>query len=305
MKLAEISNVEQAPLILKSVNEENSLVLHALVEKNLEVNTSEKKVTDDEPPVNKLKFLLLTPSSILSPTSLHSILPKPIQKPDATTMSIEQFTEHLSKTTSSIFSPTPPEPTPPTDPTTPKDESKGKALVDQLPIIKISYRVNSFKEATMRITRGNDPLNLTVYERFELKTLEFSEWLEEKALGIPPPPELSTFRASINDKKRKRSLEILKKVFVKEDVVVDRMHRNLVPPLKVEGRKGLVIREPESGVFFFNGNFDLVFQRKEEFYLATAPQLIRLQNGILRGTLEAEEFFKKMELTIEARDDTN
>ncbi|GKD74362.1 hypothetical protein Tco_1332644, partial [Tanacetum coccineum] len=127
----------------------------------------------------------------------------------------------------------------------------------------------------------------------------------EKALGIPLPPELYSFRASINDKKGKRSSEILKEVFVKEDVLVDGMHRNLVYPPGVKGRIGLVIREPESGVFFYNENFDLVFQREEEFHLATTPQVIRLQNRILRGTLEAEEFFKKMELTIEARDDAN
>ncbi|GJY16644.1 hypothetical protein Tco_0387066 [Tanacetum coccineum] len=199
----------------------------------------------------------------------------------------------------------------------------------------ISYRVNSSKEATMRITRGNDPLNVTVYERFRLKTLRFSEWLElhalaskiksksidlllqslrakfqwvlsqEKSLGIPPPSELSTFRVSINDKKRKRSSEILHEVFVKENIVVDEMHKNLVPPPGVEGRRGMVIREPESGVFFYNGNFDLVFQREKEFHLATTPQLIKLQNEILRRTPEAEEFFKKLDLTIKAKNDVN
>ncbi|GJW35800.1 hypothetical protein Tco_0058720 [Tanacetum coccineum] len=206
---------------------------------------------------------------------------------------------------------------------------------DQLPVTKISYRVNSSKEATMRITRGNDPLNLMFYEMFRLKTLGFSKWLkvhalasktksksndillqslrakfqwvlsQAKSLGIPPPPELSTFGNSMDDKKRKRTSEIVKEVFVKENIMVDGIHRNLVPPLRVEGRKGLVIREPESGVLFYNGNFDMVFQREEEFHLATTPQLIRLQNGILIGTPEAEEFFKKLELTIEARNDVN
>ncbi|GJR18031.1 hypothetical protein Tco_0966558 [Tanacetum coccineum] len=175
--------------------------------------------------------------------------------------------------------------------------------VDQLPITKISYKVNSSKEASMRIIRGNDPLNLTVYDKFRLKTLGFSELLEvhalasnskgksndlllqslqakfewvltlAKKLGIPPPPELSTFRISIDDRKRKRSSEILQEVFVKENVVVDEMHRNIIPPPGVEGRKGLVIREPESGIFYYN------------------------------GTPEAEEMFKKIRLTIEARDD--
>ncbi|GJT68144.1 hypothetical protein Tco_1019624 [Tanacetum coccineum] len=129
---------------------------------------------------------------------------------------------------------------------------------NELPITKISYRVNSSKEASMRITRANDSLNVIA-----------------KALGIPPPPELSTFGLSdpAGDKKRKRSSEILEEVFVKENVEVDGMHKNLVPPPRIEGRQGLVIREPE------------------------------LQSSFLRGTPEAEEMFRKLELTIEAKDD--
>ncbi|GKA66111.1 hypothetical protein Tco_0765919 [Tanacetum coccineum] len=373
----ELLNVEQAP----PVSEENALVLHALVEKSSEENTSEKNVSDDEPSVKKLKFLISTSSSYLSPTPFKSILHEPIRKPDTTKMTIEQFTEHLNKTTLSIFSPTPLRVlTPLRDPTPPRDESKRKGIateeplkdimpfmeeggsvpkipsfksfvipegqltnedvmaqlkemkrlvdlkaekeksekslqkiinpgtiraqvqkmadyeakrkkmldeynhqishrVDQLPIIKISYRVNSSKEATMRITKGNDPLNLTVYEKFRLKTLGFSEWLEAKALGIPPPPELSTFGISINDTKRKRISEILQEVFVKENVVVNGMHKNLVPPSGVEGRKGLVIREPESGVFFYNGNFDLTSTSIEGLAecKASASNLRRIQ----------------------------
>nr|GEU71409.1 hypothetical protein [Tanacetum cinerariifolium] len=48
--------------------------------------------------------------------------------------------------------------------------------VDQLPITKISYRVNASKEASMRITIGNDPLNLTIYEKFRLKTLGLAKY---------------------------------------------------------------------------------------------------------------------------------
>ncbi|GJT43496.1 hypothetical protein Tco_0952211 [Tanacetum coccineum] len=187
----------------------------------------------------------------------------------------------------------------------------------------------------MRITRGNDPLNLVIYDKFRLKTLGFSEWLEvhalasktkrklndlllqslrakfqwvltqAKALGVPPLPELSTFGISVDDRKRKRSSEILQEVFVKENLVVDGMQRNLIPPPGIEGSRGRVTREPESGIFYYNGNFDLVFQREEEFHLATTPQLIRLQGAIQRGTPEAEEMFKKLELTIEARNDVN
>ncbi|GJX29298.1 hypothetical protein Tco_0237377 [Tanacetum coccineum] len=340
----ELSNEEQSPV----VNEENALVLHNSVEKS-----SEKNVSDDEPP------------------------------PEVTKMTLKQFTEHLTKTTSSIFSLAPPrEPTLRRDPTPLKDKSKRKGIATEEPLKEImpymeegglvtkipslksfvipegklinedimaqvkeikrladlkaekekskkslqkimnpatiraqaqkmaNYRVNSSKEATIRITRGNDPLYITIHDKFILKTLEFSKWLEwvlsqAKALSIPPPPELSTFRVSINDRKRKRSSEILQEVFVKENVVVDGMHKNIIPPPGVEGRNGLVIREPKSGIFYYNGNFDLAFQREEEFHLATTSQLIRLHDAIQRGTPEAEEMFKKIGLTIEARDDVD
>ncbi|GKB33234.1 hypothetical protein Tco_0872635 [Tanacetum coccineum] len=136
----------------------------------------------------------------------------------------------------------------------------------------------------MRIIRDNLSLNLTVYDRFVLKILGFSEWLEVHALaskwvktqagklGIPPPPQLTTFGLTAS--------ELIKEVFMKEDIVMDRMHRNLVPPLGVVPSEGLVICEPESGIFFYNINFDLVFQRENKFHLATTPQLIRIQNAI-------------------------
>ncbi|GJY36310.1 ribonuclease H-like domain-containing protein [Tanacetum coccineum] len=127
---------------------------------------------------------------------------------------------------------------------------------DQLPITKIGYVVNPNKEATMKITRGDNPLNLVVHPNFRLKTLGFSEWLEvinqAKKLGLPPPPTLATFGMTTEDKKRKKDIN--------------------------------------SG-------------REEEFHLATTAQLIRLQRSIQRGTLEAEEMFRKLELTIEAKDD--
>ncbi|GJW95455.1 hypothetical protein Tco_0175127 [Tanacetum coccineum] len=128
---------------------------------------------------------------------------------------------------------------------------------------------------------------------------------DAKALGIPPPPELSTFGVLVNDKKRKRTSEIIDEVFGKEDIVVDGMHRNLVPPSGVEGRSGLVIREPNVGIFYYNGNFDMVFQRESKFHLATTTQLIRLQSAIIRNTPEVEDMFKLMKLTIEARNDVN
>ncbi|GKE37543.1 hypothetical protein Tco_1460948 [Tanacetum coccineum] len=86
---------------------------------------------------------------------------------------------------------------------------------DTLPITKISYVVNSRKEATMKITRG-----------------------------LPSPPELATFRLTAEEKKRKRS-EVIKEVFVTKDVRVDGMDRNLIPPPGIMPIQGLVINEPE------------------------------------------------------------
>ncbi|GKA02328.1 hypothetical protein Tco_0674993 [Tanacetum coccineum] len=53
-------------------------------------------------------------------------------------MTLEQFTEHLTKTTSSIFSLAPlREPTPHRDPTPPRDESKGKGIATEEPLKEI------------------------------------------------------------------------------------------------------------------------------------------------------------------------
>nr|GEY88323.1 hypothetical protein [Tanacetum cinerariifolium] len=191
------------------------------LEKSSEEDTSGKKEIDDEPLAKKLKFLIPS-SSIPLPTPLKSIMHEPPKVTEASKMTLDQFTEHLSKTTSSIFSPTPPiEPTPPKEPTPLRDSAKGKEVaiteeqvknlfhikkketeheakkvkmmeeynhlisfrVDKLPITKISYVVNLNKEATMKITRGDNPLNLIVNLNFRLKTLGFSEWLEVHALA--------------------------------------------------------------------------------------------------------------------------
>ncbi|GJR27714.1 hypothetical protein Tco_1103946 [Tanacetum coccineum] len=176
---------------------------------------------------------------------------------------------------------------------------------DKLPITKISYKINNAtKDATMRIERNKQPLSLTFYEKFVLKKLGFSEWIEIHALaskvksksndlllkklkakfewfktqaeklGIPSPSELTAFGLSAAKKKRKRSSEIIQEVFVKDNIVVYGMQRNLIPPPGVEGTRGPVIREPESR-----------------------------SSSTMRGSLEVEEMFAKLELTIEAKND--
>ncbi|GJY69137.1 hypothetical protein Tco_0472119 [Tanacetum coccineum] len=83
------------------------------------------------------------------------------------------------------------------------------------------------------------------------------------------------------------------------------MDINLIYPQGVVASRGLVITEPELGILYYNGNYDIVFQRENEFHLATTSQLIRLLNDIQRNSSEAEEMYKKLELTIEARNDVN
>ncbi|GKF65441.1 hypothetical protein Tco_0191958, partial [Tanacetum coccineum] len=124
---------------------------------------------------------------------------------------------------------------------------------DPLPIITISYVVNSNKEATMKITKGDNPLNLIVHPNFRLKLLGFSEWLEAKKLGLPPPQALATFGMTTEEKRRKRT-QFLKEAFVTEDIRVDGMNRNLIPSPVVVPIEGLVIKEPVSGIFFMNRN---------------------------------------------------
>ncbi|GJV81697.1 hypothetical protein Tco_1517567 [Tanacetum coccineum] len=116
----------------------------------------------------------------------------------------------------------------------------------------------------MRTVRNNQLLNLIVYEKFMLKKLGVTEWLESHALASNSQTKsndlhLKNLKAKLQwDKKaglkRKRRAELIHEVFVKEDIMVDRMHENLVPPLR----------------------------REEEFHLENTPQLTRIQNDIKR-----------------------
>ncbi|GJS46418.1 hypothetical protein Tco_0596539 [Tanacetum coccineum] len=78
--------------------------------------------------------------------------------------------------------------------------------------------------------------------------------------------------------------------------------------LRRKGREELRVswtgdQEPESGIFVYNGNLDLVFQRENEFHLAATTQLIRIQNAIKVDSVIAREMFDKMIYVIEARED--
>ncbi|GJR56917.1 hypothetical protein Tco_1499079 [Tanacetum coccineum] len=108
--------------------------------------------------------------------------------------------------------------------------------------------------ASKKSRKSNDMLLQSLRAKFE--------WIinQAKKLGLPPPPTLATFRMIAEDKKRKRT-KFLKEDFVTENITVDGMYRNLIPPTEVMPIDGLVINEPESGIFFMNRNTDIAFRR--------------------------------------------
>ncbi|GJT89647.1 hypothetical protein Tco_1078492 [Tanacetum coccineum] len=147
-----------------------------------------------------------------------------------------------------------------------------------------------------RLNAINDQLLKNLKAKFQ--------WVATTAgkLGIPPPPQLIAFEITPAEKRKKRRAKVIQEVFVKYNIMVDGMHRNLVPHVGVVGSHGLVIYEPEAGIFVYNGSFDMVFQRESEFHLATTKQLTRIQNAIKIDSVIAREMYDKMIYVIEARD---
>ncbi|GJS82737.1 hypothetical protein Tco_0749278 [Tanacetum coccineum] len=136
-------------------------------------------------------------------------------------------------------------------------------------ITKINYKIDKVsRDVTIRIERDNQPLSLTVMEKFGLKQLGFTEWIEVQTLaskgkskasntllrslkenfewvktqagklGISPPPELTEVGLTLAERKRKRTSEIVKEVFFTKYVHVDGTQRNLTPPPGVVGKSG-------------------------------------------------------------------
>ncbi|GKA74030.1 hypothetical protein Tco_0780332 [Tanacetum coccineum] len=119
----------------------------------------------DKQPLSK-RFKIMTP--IPNPIPLNTFVPEHLLKPEEQQKpQAQKWTEHEAKKAKMM------------------EEYKHQISfrADQLPIIKISYVVNPNKEATMKITRGDNHLNLVVHPNFRLKTLGFSEWLEVHALA--------------------------------------------------------------------------------------------------------------------------
>ncbi|GJY60996.1 hypothetical protein Tco_0461653 [Tanacetum coccineum] len=279
---------------------------------------------------------------IPNPTPLNTFFPEHLLKPKEKQKSIQEFTDQLFKTTSLRFLPTPRrKPTPPRDSSKGKAiaviEEPGNELG---PLSQEEYnnqiremkRLNDLKaeqeksehklrnlfnpatlkdqaqkwtkheakEETRKITRGNNPLNLIVRPNFRLKTLGFSEWLEVHALASKKSGTLNNLL--LQKKKRKRT-KLIKEVFVTENVRVDGMDMNLIPPPRIMPIQGLVINKQESRIFFMNGNTDIGFQRENEFHLTLTVELIRVQKQIKVDSEIVREMFSKMNFLIEAQND--
>ncbi|GKC53471.1 hypothetical protein Tco_1076216 [Tanacetum coccineum] len=130
-------------------------------------------------------------------------------------------------------------------------------------ITKINYKIDKVsRDVTIRIERDNQPLSLTVMEKFGLKQLGFTEWIEVQTLASKGKSKASdTLLRSL-----KENFEWVKTQAGKLGIspLPELTERNLTPPPGVVGKSRLVIREPEAGFFYFNANFNLVFQRESE-----------------------------------------
>ncbi|GJU69077.1 hypothetical protein Tco_1255336 [Tanacetum coccineum] len=168
-----------------------------------------------------------------------------------------------------------------------------------LPITKISYKVMGFSEwievhalASKVRSKSNGLLLKNLKAKFQ--------WVKTQAakLGIPSPPQLTVFELPPAKRKvgikRKKRYELIHEVFVMENIIVDGMQRNLTLLKGVVGKAGMVIKEPEARIFLYNGNFDLVFQRRSEYALASTPQLIRIQNLIKIDSEYAQHVYDEL-----------
>ncbi|GKE86638.1 hypothetical protein Tco_1560380, partial [Tanacetum coccineum] len=220
----------------------------------------------------KLKFLIPTP------TPLRSIFPEP----------------------------TPIDPTPLREPTLPRDERKGKGIATEeepmkhlLPLIEQADLKAEKEESKKALLKIINPASI------QAQAAKMVEYEAKRAKMLAEYNHYITYRA---DKRPITKINYrIDKVSKDATMRIERDNQPLSlesdSSSRVVGSRGLVITEPESGIFYYNGNYDLVFQRENELHLATTAQLIRQLSYIQRTSLEAEEIIKKIEFTMKARND--
>ncbi|GKC22446.1 hypothetical protein Tco_1024596 [Tanacetum coccineum] len=165
-----------------------------------------------------------------------------------------------------------------------KTPTKKLKIVMDIPSILAPTPFNMFK----RVTIDSIPFEQYIANLFSSGSSKAAEegllTLEEAKLQMQEVKRL----ADLKPKKEKSEKKLRKVTF---------------PPKGVVGKAGLVIKEPEAGIFLYNGNFDLVFQRRSEYQLASTTQLIRIQNLINVDSEYAQQVYDELIYEIESRPD--
>ncbi|GKC02748.1 hypothetical protein Tco_0994358 [Tanacetum coccineum] len=269
-KESENPDTTQGEQHVEPENEESVMILHTSEEKKKEakiVNVADSTDSDDfdtQPLSKKFK---------ISPSIPDIINPNPLISPS--------IPDIIKPTPLSLILPELPI----------KDKSKGKEVAKDESMLEITSlleeggstqktlnlkdfssqrKTMTIKEATAQLKEIQRLANLKKAREESEKQLKrkLSQWdvNQAKKVGLPPPPELATLGMSAEDKKQKRT-KFLKEMFVTEDIRMDRMYRNLTPPIGIIPIDRLVIAEPKSGIFFMNKNINVAFQRESEFHL--------------------------------------
>ncbi|GJT82355.1 hypothetical protein Tco_1056697 [Tanacetum coccineum] len=135
---------------------------------------------------------------------------------------------------------------------------------------------------------------------FQYKVVDFPA---NEALGIPDP-EWTWFVTGVKqaNKLHKASFDQLY-AYLKQNEPDANEVRAMKTRFLVIGKTGLAIKEPVAGIFLYNGNFDLVFQRRSEYHVASTTQLIRIQNLVTVDSEYAHQVYDELIYEIESRPD--
>ncbi|GKD75820.1 hypothetical protein Tco_1334102 [Tanacetum coccineum] len=158
----------------KQSSEQAPPIITALVVQTSEVEPPVKKVKslEEEPYVKKVKFYV-PDFTIPSPQPLNLIMPQ--AKAQIEEIKMLEFLKAEQEKSEKRLKVLTPEELKAQVAELATYEAKREKMLEEVN--------NSTKEASMRIIKDNQPLNLIVYDMFVLKILGFSEWLELHALA--------------------------------------------------------------------------------------------------------------------------
>ncbi|GJX84908.1 hypothetical protein Tco_0335682 [Tanacetum coccineum] len=97
---------------------------------------------------------------------------------------------------------------------------------------------------------------------------------------------------------------MIQQVFLTKEVVVYGMEKNLASPQGVTtGKHKQELKPPEPMLLFFNGNYDLGFQKVNKYRLATTVQLLGIHKLIDQDSDYENTIAAKFMLMTESRHD--